>query len=42
VLSRPPTASEQQTAQSFLQAHPDGLKRLSHVLLCLNELIYLN
>jgi hypothetical protein len=42
VLSRPPTATEQQTAQRFLQAHPDGLKRLSHVLLCLNELIYLN
>jgi mono/diheme cytochrome c family protein len=42
VLSRPPTATEQQAAQSFLQAHPDGLKRLSHVLLCLNELIYLN
>ena len=42
VLSRPPTATEQQTAQRFLQAHPDGLKRLAHVLLCLNELIYLN
>lgn len=42
VLSRPPTAAEQRAAQSFLQAHPNGLKRLSHVLLCLNELIYLN
>jgi hypothetical protein len=42
VLSRPPTATEQQMAKSFLQAHPDGLKRLAHVLLCLNELIYLN
>jgi hypothetical protein len=42
VLSRPPTATELQAGQSFLLAHPDGLKRLSHVLLCLNELVYLD